>query len=375
MRIVHVVSSLDLGGAERLLVDLASEQTRRGHSVLILTLSEGGVLTPVARTAGVMVEEHELRRGTPLARLRHLIRVGRAVRSADHDVMHSWMYHAGLLSVLLAPRRSRVMVSIHHDDPRDDGMGRATRLIARALGKFARRSGSVVYVSESARSNHLAAGYPVANATVIPGGVDAERFHPMASDVREARRTAIDPGAGDQDAVVVHLSRYHPDKDPGLMISAFATARAQHGSLRLWMIGRGMDRDNEDLVQIIADHGVGDAVVLLGPLDAPATVIAAGDIIAVSSRTESFGLALIEGMLSGLAGASTHVGIAAMLLPPDQISKPEDPVGLAQALLRAASRSDAESHRTAAMAFGLESMSDQFDTLYAIVRRDGLTTA
>jgi glycosyltransferase involved in cell wall biosynthesis len=368
MRIVHVVSSLDLGGAERLLVDLASEQSRQGHVVRVVSLTEGGALAPTARDAGVLVEEFETRRGRLSYRLRGLANVVRSIRSDRREVIHTWMYHSGLIAAAVAPRRRRVVVTIHHDDPRDSGMGSSTRATAKALGILARAVGSLVYVSESARTNHELAGYPAQRATVIPGGVDVRRFHPIEAVDRDAVRAMMDPNADVASKIVICLARYHPDKDPAVLISAFAKARGHDCQLRLWMIGRGMDTANHELIDLIQANGVEEAVVLLGPVPHPEQVIRAGDVIAVSSRTESFGLALIEGMLSGLTGVSTDVGVASTLLPPDRLVAVGDVEAYAEALSSAASGRSQDSNREAALAYGSERMSQRFMALYSTLQ-------
>lgn len=364
MHILHVISSLDLGGAERLLVELAAAQARDGHTVQIVTLSGGDELRRAAESANVIVEKFEIRKGRLGSRLFQLcLVVGRVSRSRA-DIVHAWMYHAGVIAALAARGRGRVVLGIHHGDPRERTLG-ATRLVARLLGLLSRFVGAIVYVSPSVRRCHEAAGYDRTRGTVISPGVDSERFSPASKALRDEVRSHVDPAATPDDVVVVYLARYHADKDPATMVSAFARACRARGSMRLWMIGRGMEPDNTELERLISETGTAGAVVVLGAVADPARVIGAGDVIAISSRTESFGLALVEGMLCGLSPAATAVGVAPEILGTDRVAAVGDADSLSRALLLAAADRNGDRHRQAALGYSVESMERRFSELYA----------
>lgn len=373
MRILHLVSSLEIGGAERLLADLARHQASVGDEVRILTLSRGGSLAEGLRRDGVEVTEFETRRGALATRVRELWRLFGALRRWKQDVIHSWMYHAGVLALLSPHNRRRVVVSIHHDDPSDRTMSLSTRFVARSLSVLSRRSAAVVYVSQSARANHEAAGYPQSRSCTVSGGVDASRFTPMTTTARAVVRAKIDPTAEPSAKIVIYVARFHIDKDPATMIEATAEVIRRGVPLRLWMVGRGMAADNGPLTAMIREGGVESAVTLVGELSHPETILPAGDVIAVSSRTESFGLALIEGMLCGLSPVSTAVGIAAKVLPNERLAEPGDSTTLAQALATAALNDQhGEAFRAAAMHYSLDAMSRTYARIYgAILRPEG----
>ncbi|CAH0220391.1 glycosyltransferase [Microbacterium sp. Bi121] len=363
MHIVHVISSLETGGAERLLADLAAEQVRRGHDVRVITMSAGGDLVSKAQGAGVDVSQFEIRRGSLIARFRSVWHLCRAIRGARADVVNAWMYHAGLLASVLYPSRRRVVIGIHHDAPADPRMGSA-RHMAAALKVLSARVGAVVYVSSSARAAHEAAGFRGEHGVVISGGVDTSRFTPTDGVDRQRTRERVDPAARRGDSIIAYLARNHPDKDPAVVIQAVASANLELGNLRLWMIGRGFDASNREIQSLIEQAGLSGAVVLQGVVAASEEFLAAADVIAVSSRTESFGLALIEGMLSGLSPASTRVGIAPDILPASRLAEIGNSESLATALKHAVRDQDREKYRELALRFGLTTMADRYEHLY-----------
>ncbi|HPA91982.1 MAG TPA: glycosyltransferase, partial [Quisquiliibacterium sp.] len=86
MRIVHVVESLDMGGAEQMVVTLARMQRAQGHDVSVVCLFNEGVLAEEARAAGVPVDACAKRPGLDLRAVR---RMRRFIAGARPDVLHS----------------------------------------------------------------------------------------------------------------------------------------------------------------------------------------------------------------------------------------------------------------------------------------------
>src|SRR5882672_7137536 len=93
MRILHVISGLTMGGAERQVIILSRELLRRGHKVLIYTLSDAVPRLPELKGSGVeVIIDHKRLRLDPLV----IARLRRAARSWGAEVAHGWLYDGNI---------------------------------------------------------------------------------------------------------------------------------------------------------------------------------------------------------------------------------------------------------------------------------------
>ncbi|GAB3544300.1 hypothetical protein GCM10027343_19250 [Noviherbaspirillum agri] len=138
------------------------------------------------------------------------------------------------------------------------------------------------------------------------------------------------------------------------------------------MVGRGLDADNEELAEWIADTGHPDRFVLLGERSDVPVCLAAMDIFCLSSRNEGFPNAVGEAMGMGVPCVVTDVGDAALLVGDTGIVVPkEDSPALARGLERllamgpAARQQLGQQARSRILAeFTLERAREHFESIY-----------
>lgn len=147
---------------------------------------------------------------------------------------------------------------------------------------------------------------------VVPPGVDLDVFTP--GDQQTARRElGLDPEA----LVVLFVGRVQPLKAPDLLVEAVAALLDRRPELRerlrLVLLGgpSGSGRDRPDsLAELAREHGVADVVIAEPPVDRPtlATWHRSADVVAVPSRSESFGLVAVEAQACGTPVVAARVG-------------------------------------------------------------------
>jgi len=166
------------------------------------------------------------------------------------------------------------------------------------------RGASVVVAAGDypAASARQAAGRPVPTV-VVPPGVDGERFHPLDRDARTAARAEL--GLGDDDLLVLGLSRLVPRKGMDVLIQATVRLADRHPGLRLVIAGTGRDRDR--LERLAADLGA--PVTFLGAVadDRIPGLYASADVFAMLCRDrwggleqEGFGIVFLEASACGV---------------------------------------------------------------------------
>lgn len=265
---------------------------------------------------------------TTLRRIGFAAGVLRMIRRTQPDVIFGWMYYATLFAALAgAGRSSRVIASLHHVDPRDAGLKRRTRWITRACRLLAVLVDQYVYVSDRARKLHERAGFPSKKSLTVPGGV------PISTSVR---RPHPDLDSEARSSRIVHVARWHPDKDQATLLRALGLLAREGREFEALLIGRGFDAANEELQRLIGDHDLAERVRLLGEQSNVAEFFEAEDIFCLSSRSEALPISLLEAMSRGLVPVVTDVGSCKEVVEGcGLVVPPENPAALREALAQA----------------------------------------
>ncbi len=148
----------------------------------------------------------------------------------------------------------------------------------------------LTYISEYTRSRLAPALGGRTRLAQLSPGVDVDRFTPAADGTAVRRRHGLGEGP-----VVVCVSRLVPRKGQDVLVAAWPAVLARHPDARLLLVGGGPDEAR--LRRAVAGRGLGDSVVLTGPI-APARLpehYAAGDVFAMPCRTRRGGLD-VEGL-------------------------------------------------------------------------------
>lgn len=283
----HVVDSLEVGGAERLVVLLAEHQRRQGLHVRVHALYGRGPLADGLIAQGIDVVCHGARpRG-----LQGLGSLRRALRQRRPDAMHCHNISATLVGAPAAVlERVPACISTRHGWARREGAWRAEAKFSLA----ARGCSRVVAVCEAARRELAAA--PFAN----PGRIVTIVNGAQAPTVTRESRAPVDR------CVVISVARLNWAKDHATLLRALAVARLQRPELEVRLVGGGVELAN---LQALADTlGIRDAVTFLGERSDIGDCLSDAHVFALSSVTEGLPVALLEALAIGLTPIVTDVG-------------------------------------------------------------------
>ncbi|MDR3677535.1 MAG: N-acetyl-alpha-D-glucosaminyl L-malate synthase BshA, partial [Acidobacteriota bacterium] len=134
---------------------------------------------------------------------------------------------------------------------------------------------------------------------VIPNFVNCDIFHPAEG---KSRREEFAPHG---EKVLVHLSNFRPVKRIPDVIEIFARVRQQLPA-KLLMIGDGPDRTVAEWM--VREKKLGADVIFFGKQDQVQDLLCCADVLLLPSEIESFGLAALEGMASGVPAVCSRVG-------------------------------------------------------------------
>lgn len=333
MKILHVVTGLEIGGAEHVLERLVAGDALNEH--VVVSLSEEGALGRRLTNRGIVVCVLGLERSKwpPLKSAWKLWRIMRVYRP---DVVQTWMYHANLFASIvarLAGVRSICWNIRRTAPPRT----RSTRLISYWGAKLSRfLPDKIIACAEAAVTEHVRQGYCRERFTVIPNGIDAMIFAPSES-VRQSMRGAL--GIDDRTIVIGCVGRFHPDKDHETLFQAIRLVHERFSRVVCLLAGTDTDSSNREIRALANRCGLSAPVFYLGPrLDIP-EVLNAIDLHVSSSATEGFPNAVAEAMACAIPCVSTDVGDARLIIGQSGwIVPPGDPTKLASMIAQALSQ-------------------------------------
>lgn len=301
MKVLHVITTINRGGAENHLVELVHGQLAGGLRVAVVYLKGDGYWMAVLQEAGAEVTGLGLSRYGELA---PLWRLRRLLAGFAPDIVHAHMPPAELY-VRLALLGSRgggspLVISKHNDEPFFRGLGQ------RCLGRWVARGAAHLIAISDAVNRYSCAnlGVPASKVTTIHYGIDTAPYAAVEGEAVIALRAAWDVPA---DAWVIGtVARLVPQKALPVMLEGYAAYRAAATRpSRLVLVGRGPLE--ADLKSLAARLGIGEEVVWAGFREDIPTVMRAFDCFALTSNYEGFGLVLLEAMAAARPVVATAV--------------------------------------------------------------------
>jgi len=293
--IAHVLSSFGVGGQERVALDLAAEQVKRGHRVIAVSLAPPpeGALADEFRKVGAEVVDVPKGPGTDVTLVP---RLAWALRRRKVQVVHS---HNPLPLIYGAPAARLIgAVAIHTKHGVNPG-SRGLRILRRQAAKLV--SAFVAVSPVTAHQAREQRDCPSERLVVIPNGIRLERFAPDPA-ARAAVRAEL--GIAADATVVVTVGRCDEFKNQGLLLAAIAPRLS--AKVQVVFIGDGPTR--AALETAIAALPAPQWAHVLGRRMDVARLLPAFDIFALSSKSEGLPLVVPEAMATGLPVVSTAVG-------------------------------------------------------------------
>jgi len=376
MRILHLIHSEGVYGAELILLYLAREQQQRGHEPFVGSIRDPGThQTPfeaVAHSWGLRVVPIRIApRPTPRV-VRSLLRT---VRQVAPDVLHSHGYKPNILLGFL-PRRLRgpMLTTLHGwtGAPTFSALWLYERLDRLSL----RRIDSVVVVTRRMLELSALQGVHATRRHVIENGIPPREVRFADLEIRGAAPlpnelvefTARQP-------TLVAIGRLSPEKGFTLLLEAFARARSQSAQTpQLLIVGEGPER--QALANRIAALRLTGIVRLAGYVDGADRLLARAAGFVMSSLTEGLPLVLLEAMQWRVPILATAVGAIPELLDEGRRGRlvaPNDLTALTdalQSLIAGESRSDeaiASACQAVSGCYTSERMAEKYLAAYAAI--------
>lgn len=331
MKVVHLITDLDVGGAEVVMARLVGglDAARSASSVISLS-SIGSVGASLAKNNipvyAIGMDPGRLN-GAALWRLIQLL------RRLQPDILQTWLYHADFAGVIAGRLAGvgRVVWNIRcaELDPADHP--RSLRFLLKILAALSGSPAAIVCNSVAGRREHERLGYHPRRWQIISNGFDTEIFHPDPV----ARATIRDElGLTDGVPLVGLLARLHPMKDHPTFLRAAALIAQTRSDVQFVAAGRGVDK-SADLASLAQALSIQGRVSLLPERNDSPQFLAALDVAVSASYGEAFPNVIGEAMSCGTPCVVTDVGDSRRLVGETGcVVRPRDPAALAAGVVQ-----------------------------------------
>ena len=282
MRICHVITTLERGGAENQLLILVREQIRQGHSVSIFPLKNKLELRETLVQVGALVDTRFLEKNFILQMKMTLLS-----KIFDFDIVHSHLPQAELLTVF--SKKDKRIISRHFGG---QFYPNRHKYLSQILSRIATRNCKYVIAISTSVRQQLIENKEVSDLRKIRVVVYGFR---TSDYIQGIEKKAIETTEISSEVVIGTVARLSPEKDLTTLIKAFALCTDnQEFSGKLEIFGEGPER--QKLTALINELNLADKAILAGRTMSPASKMANFDIFVLTSIFEGFGMVLLEAM-------------------------------------------------------------------------------
>lgn len=310
MKIVHITTGLNNGGAEGVLYRLVTHDQDNEH--IVISMMDAGKYGPMLLDKGVKLYCLNMDQGkfSPKA----IVKLYKILKKTKPNVVQTWMYHADLIGGIVAKSLGikKVFWNIRHSNFDENHTKASTIKIAKINARLSSIvPKSIISCAEGAVESHVELGYNKDKIIVIGNGYDLSTFN-INSNSRSAIREELNIG---KHPVLGMVGRYDPQKNHEGLLEALSLIKKQGYNFDLVLVGRDLNEKNKELLHKIKKLDLYDQVHLLDQRSDIPNIMNALDIhILSSSYGEGFPNVIAEAMACGTPCIATDIGDSALII-------------------------------------------------------------
>ena len=372
MKILHIITGLNKGGAETLLCNLCQFDKEHEHEIISLSYVKDSQSLSSMHNFSI----HTLNFPVGKIRIFGLFKLYKLIKKIKPDAIQTWLIHADLIGGIAARFSGikNIFWGVHHTILLPGKVKFSTIFVLKCnafLSNFVPKK--IIYCAEKSRQIQESIGFNKSKGLVIQNGYDIKNF--SQNDIlRKDFRNEL--GCSDNTFLIGHVGSYHPLKDQSNLIDALAFLNKKGFNYSAVFVGKDLDHNNDDLVCKIRENELTDHIFLLGERNDIPAVMNGIDLFVLSSISEAFPNVLNEAMACGTPCVTTNVGDASLIVDnTGWVVSPKDPKAIANAVFKAVDEKQSdnltwvkrknECHKRIADHFTLEKMLKKYKEAWA----------
>jgi len=329
VKILHLITGLNPGGAEFMLYRLLQTTDQACFENVVVSMLDCGVIGTKIEALGFPVLSLGMRRGFPS--LRGFWCLWKIMVQQKPDVLHSWMYHANLLGLLVAKSLgfSRIIWNIPGAYMDFSQYRRLTSLVVKVGAWVSSWPKAIITTSNKGREFHVQLGYHPKKWEIIPNGFNLNTFQ---VDPQARKKIREELNITENQKIIGCIARFDPMKDYQTLLTAARDLAQKRQDICFLLVGDGVTEDNNFFKPFLASECLQGRLLLKGHRENIPQIMAALDIATMSSYGEGFPLVVGEAMACGVPCVVTDAGDSALIVGDTGIVVPtKNPLALATA--------------------------------------------
>ncbi len=320
MKLMHIITSLETGGAQTVLCQLLQKFQEMGIIQTVISLKPNGEIAEQINSLNIPLYEFQFRPYNFLEQRSNLTKV---INTFHPDNIQSWLYHADFMTIFLRDKsKTPIFWGIHHTYETRSRIKFFTRMIIKMNLLFSDIvPQKIICCSQSALESHLNIGYPKSKLVYIPNGIDTNIFKP---DVNARILLRSELNLQPESKVIGYIARFHPQKDHNTFFKAANILLEQNENIHFVLAGDQVNLLNPKIGRFMLNSQYPSHFHFLGRRTDIPMITAALDVATLtSSGDEAFPLTILEAMACGIPCVSTDIGDvketlgnAGMVIPP-----------------------------------------------------------
>ena len=315
-KILLLIRSLNIGGAERQVVSLAKSLSELGIEIHVAVKVAGGPLE-TDLVAIPNVNFHVLGKPGLVGKISYFFKLRNLIKSNNFDATYGFMPVPNLALLVARTIRHRPLIawgirSSDVDLSQYDFRVKLTMRLEKMLSRFADR---IITNSQAALDEYRENGYPADKLAHVPNVIDVDRFRPDPNArTAVSKELVIDPTT----PLIGIFARIHPMKDHGTFLDAarlFLNETPKAKFICAGEVSEGFADHNDKIRAKAKDLNLYDAVHWLGPRTDPERLMAACDVTTLTSNSgEGFPNSVAESLACGTTCVPTDVGDGSLIV-------------------------------------------------------------
>ena len=334
MKVLHLISGGDTGGAKTHIYALL-KGLEAYHDVSMVCFCPGPFLDG-ALALGIDARLVEQKNRFDMGTLKKVVRM---IEEEGFDLVHCHGARANFNALYLRKHVDVPMVTTLHSDYLLDFKDNFIKdKVFTALNQYAlKRFNNYIAITERFKTMLVERGFPEEDIFVTYNGIDMKKSEPAVD--KEAFLARYGLGKYSDRMLFVIAARLDLVKDHKSLLKAVALNKEALSRAHVLIAGRGPER--EKLMAYVEEEGLEDLVSFLGQVSDPFSLYGAGDVNMLTSVSESFPYALLEGAKAKIPFIATDVGgISEMAGPYGMVFQPKDAEGLGEKMVYALNHPD-----------------------------------
>jgi glycosyltransferase involved in cell wall biosynthesis len=306
MNIVLAIQDLNVGGAERQVLELSTGLKTLGHNVTICCLNTRGVLAEEAMGRGIEVvclnKKHKYD-------FRIIFRLVKLLKQKKADVLQTYLFGADLWG-RLAGRLAGVKVLLTSNRSGGRHYEKKEYWFDRLLWPLA--DGIISNTQSGRELLHHKLKIPLEKLYFVPNGYNFNKFNNLPARNEVRRELSL----SDSDYVAVITGSLKPIKNHKMLIEAAKVISKKYNNIRYLIVGKGPLE--KELIALVENYGLKKQIIFTGQrLDIP-RLLSSADMGVLTSKWEGYSNSIMEYMVAGLPVVATDVGGVRDLVSPDK---------------------------------------------------------